>query len=159
MNLIFEGASCAQKFIHIVVRGNNLADKIVFVLRRHTPDGLDLAEFRPYVKLENRKTMYFDKDSDVETEIGEETVRIKYRLRRKTTIYDSFDIQLQFEKSDELDIVVWQTETVNFTLSKTIDADKKIAQAYPSIIQDLSSRVEKIESQTININKINGGKP
>lgn len=158
MNLIFEGASCAQKFIHIVVRGNNLADKIVFVLRRHT-DGLDLAEFRPYVKLENRKTMYFDKDSDVETEIGEETVRIKYRLRRKTTIYDSFDIQLQFEKSSDADVVVWQTEAINFTLSKTIDADKKIAQAYPGIIQDLSSRVEKIESQTININKINGGKP
>ena len=103
--------------------------------------------------------MYFDKDSDVETEIGEETVRIKYRLRRKTTIYDSFDIQLQFEKSSGADVVVWQTEAINFTLSKTIDADKKIAQAYPGIIQDLSSRVEKIESQTININKINGGKP
>lgn len=63
--------------------------------------------------------------------------------------------ELQFEHPDEGDCIVWQTEVINVTLSRTIAADKEIEQQYPSVIQNLTERVEQIESVKI----INGGQP
>ena len=143
MDIIFNGTSCPIKYLHIGVQGNNLVDKIVFCVPRKTSDGLDLSEFTPYIKIQNVKEKYDDQ------------LRLTYRLRRKTTMYPCFEMQLQFEQPDEGDCIVWQTEVINVTLSRTITADKEIEQQYPSVIQDLTARVETIE----NVKIINGGQP
>lgn len=147
MDIIFNGTSCPIKYLHIGVQGNNLVDKIVFCVPRKTSDGLDLSEFTPYIKIQNIKENYIDKYDD--------QLRLTYRLRRKTTMYPCFEMQLQFEQPDEGDCIVWQTEVINVTLSRTIAADKEIEQQYPSVIQDLTARVETIE----NVKIINGGQP
>lgn len=157
MDIVFNGQSCPIKNLHIGVRGNNLVDALVFVVKRRTPDGLDLSEFTPYVKLQNEKENYYDKDGKIEVSVIEQTIRLKYRLRRKTTMYPSFELQLQFEKPEgegSDDVLVWQTDAINFTLSKTIPADAEIVNQNPAVIQDLTERVTKIE----NINIIDGGK-
>lgn len=156
MDIVFNGQSCPIKNLHIGVRGNNLVDVLVFVIKKQTPDGLDLSTFTPFVKLQNEKENYYDKDGKVEVDVIEETIRLKYRLRRKTTMYPSFELQLQFEKPESGnadDVLVWQTDTLNFTLSKTIPADAAIAKQYPSVIQDITARVENLE----NIKIIDGG--
>lgn len=82
-------------------------------------------------------------------------MRLIYRLRRKTTSHPAFEMQLQFEKEDSGDCVVWQTEIINVTLSRAIEADETITEKYPSVLQDLTARVSDIE----NIKIINGGQP
>lgn len=155
MDIIFNGTSCPIKYLHIGVQGNNFIDKIVFCVQRKTDDGLDLSEFTPYVKIQNAKENYIDKDGKLAIDKTDDQLRLTYRLRRKTTMYPCFEMQLQLEHPDEGDCIVWQTEVINVTLSRTIAADKEIEQQYPSVIQNLTERVEQIESVKI----INGGQP
>lgn len=59
----------------------------------------------------------------------------------------------------------WQGEDISElqesakTMSRNIEKNREALNAQASEISELDMRVEKIESQTININKINGGKP
>ncbi|MCM1234495.1 MAG: hypothetical protein NC489_30715, partial [Ruminococcus flavefaciens] len=128
------------------VRGNNLVDKLEFVIKRYTDTGIDLSTCTPYIKLQNEKEQYFDKDGRVEVIDENGTLRLVYKLSRKTTMHASFDLQIQFEQKAESDVIVWQTEAITFTLSRTIPADVAIANQYPTVLQDLTARVEKIEN-------------
>lgn len=155
MQINFNGSMCPIKYFHIGVQGNNLVDKIEFVVDRYTSDGIDLLLYVPYVKLANTKQGYVDKDGKLEVVQDGGKVHLYYQLRRKTTMYASFDVQLQFERLDEVDVAVWQTEAITITLSRTIAADAEIANKHPAILQELSARVTRLE----NIKTINGGKP
>lgn len=126
-----------------------------FCIDRITSEGVDLSEFTPYVKIQNEKDGYIDKDGKITVETTETKLRLIYRLRRKTTSHPAFEMQLQFEKEDSGDCVVWQTEIINVTLSRAIEADETITEKYPSVLQDLTARVSDIE----NIKIINGGQP
>ncbi len=156
MDVIFNGQSCPIKNFHIGVRGNNLVDVLVFVLKRRTVEGIDLSEFTPYVKLQNVKENYYDKDGKIEVETRADEMRLKYTLRRKTTQYAFFELQLQFEKptaAADDDVLVWQSDPLNFTLSKSIPADAVIEREHPAVLQQLSARVTNLE----NIKIIDGG--
>lgn len=155
MEICFNGTACPIKYLHIGVKNNNLVDEIVFCVDRITSEGVDLSEFTPYVKIQNEKDGYIDKDGKITVEITETKLRLIYRLRRKTTSHHAFEMQLQFEKEDSGDCVVWQTEIINITLSRAIEADETITEKYPSVLQDLTARVSDIE----NIKIINGGQP
>ena len=61
-------------------------------------------------------------------------------------MHSSFDLQIQFEQNTDGDVVVWQTEAITFTLARTIPADNEIEKQYPTVLQDLTARVEKIEN-------------
>ena len=162
MIINFYDTASPIKYYAVGIQGNNLADKLEFVIKRKTASGLDLAEYTPYIKLQNVKAAYYDKDTRVEKIVTDDEIRLIYRLRRKTTIYAAFDLQIQFEGGGtDTDITVWQTEAITITLSRTIPADVAIAQQHPAVIQDLTARVEKLENETIglNIEIINGGNP
>lgn len=157
MEIPFFDTLCQIKYFRIGVRGNNRVDEIVFVVNRNTCDGLNLSDFTPYVKIENKKDNYFDKDGRVEVlpDDGSSKMKLKYELRRKTTAHPSVDIQLQFEHMEENDMIIWQTEAVNISFSRTIPADEQIANENPTIIQDFERRITRLE----NIKIINGGTP
>lgn len=161
MIINFYDTASPIKYYAVGIQGNNLADKLEFVIKRKTVSGLDLAEYTPYIKLQNVKAAYYDKDTHVEKIVTNDEVRLIYRLRRKTTMYAAFDLQIQFEGGTNTDITVWQTEAITITLSRTIPADVAIAQQHPAVIQDLTARVEKLENETtgLNIEIINGGNP
>lgn len=161
MIINFYDTASPIKYYAVGIQGNNLADKLEFVIKRKTVSGLDLAEYTPYIKLQNVKAAYYDKDTRAEKIVTNDEVRLIYRLRRKTTMYAAFDLQIQFEGGTNTDITVWQTEAITITLSRTIPADVAIAQQHPAVIQDLTARVEKLENETtgLNIEIINGGNP
>ncbi len=161
MIINFYDTASPIKYYAVGIQGNNLADKLEFVIKRKTVSGLDLAEYTPYIKLQNVKAAYYDKDTRVKKIVTNDEVRLIYRLRRKTTMYAAFDLQIQFEGGTNTDITVWQTEAITITLSRTIPADVAIAQQHPAVIQDLTARVEKLENETtgLNIEIINGGNP
>lgn len=97
MEICFNGTACPIKYLHIGVKNNNLVDEIVFCVDRITSEGVDLSEFTPYVKIQNEKDGYIDKDGKITVEITETKLRLIYRLRRKTTSHPAFEMQLQFE--------------------------------------------------------------
>lgn len=153
MIINFYDTASPIKYYAVGIQGNNLADKLEFVIKRKTASGLDLAEYTPYIKLQNVKAAYYDKDTRVEKIVTDDEIRLIYRLRRKTTIYAAFDLQIQFEGGGtDTDITVWQTEAITITLSRTIPADVAIAQQHPAVIQDLTARVEKLENETTGLN-------
>ena len=161
MIINFYDTASPIKYYAVGIQGNNLADKLEFVIKRKTVSGLDLAEYTPYIKLQNVKAAYYDKDTRVEKIVTNDEVRLIYRLRRKTTMYAAFDLQIQFEGGTNTDITVWQTEAITITLSRTIPADVAIEQQHPAVIQYLTARVDKLENETtgLNIEIINGGNP
>lgn len=149
MDLIFKGTECATRRIRIGVRGNNIVDKLCFVIDRYPQDDIDLTKFTPYIKLENRECGYLDKDSRVEVQKDDEmgTLRITYALRQKTTRCPTASVQLQFEHRDEVGkpIAIWQTETVSVEFRRTVPADEEIEDVYPGVVQDLADRVATLE--------------
>lgn len=151
MVITFNGISCPIKYYAVGVQGNNLVDKLEFVINRYTDTGLDLVTCTPYIKLQNEKEQYFDKDGRVEVINEINTLRLVYKLSRKTTARTSFDLQIQFEQKAEGDVVVWQTEAITFTLSRTIPADIAVEKQYPTVLQDLSGRVENLEQTQTDI--------
>jgi len=162
MVIEFDGADCMIWRYAIGVQGNNLVDKLEFIVQRYTEDGIDLATYTPYVKLQNTREKYFDKDNKVKIETADEELRLTYHLRRKTTRYSQFDLQLQFEhyNEEEADNQIWQTRPITFFLHGTIPADEEIENEYPSAISDLTERVEELEENSVtNIKFIDGGTP
>lgn len=151
MVITFNGISCPIKYYAVGVQGNNLVDKLEFVINRYTDTGLDLVTCTPYIKLQNEKEQYFDKDGRVEVINEINSLRLVYKLSRKTTARTSFDLQIQFEQKAEGDVVVWQTEAITFTLSRTIPADIAVEKQYPTVLQDLSGRVENLEQTQTDI--------
>lgn len=151
MVITFNGISCPIKYYAVGVQGNNLVDKLEFVINRYTDTGLDLVTCTPYIKLQNEKEQYFDKDGRVEVINEINTLRLVYKLSRKTTARTSFDLQIQFEQKAEGDVVVWQTEAITFTLSRTIPADIAVEKQYPTVLQDLTGRVENLEQTQTDI--------
>ena len=65
MEICFNGTACPIKYLHIGVKNNNLVDEIVFCVDRITSEGVDLSEFTPYVKIQNEKDGYIDKDGKI----------------------------------------------------------------------------------------------
>ena len=145
MVITFNGISCPIKYYAVGVQGNNLVDKLEFVIKRYTDTGVDLLTCTPYIKLQNEREQYLDKDGRVEVINENDKLRLIHKLSRKTTVHAAFDLQIQFEQKAEGDVVVWQTEAITFTLSRTIPADIEIERQYPTVLQDLTARVEKIE--------------
>lgn len=156
MVITFNGISCPIKYYAVGVQGNNLVDKLEFVINRYTDTGLDLVTCTPYIKLQNEKEQYFDKDGRVEVINEINTLRLVYKLSRKTTARTSFDLQIQFEQKAEGDVVVWQTEAITFTLSRTIPADIAVEKQYPTVLQDLTGRVENLEQTQTDITDLTG---
>lgn len=146
MVITFNGISCPIKYYAVGVQGNNLVDKLEFVINRYTDTGVDLSTCTPYIKLQNEREQYFDKDGRVEVINENSTLRLIHKLSRKTTVHSSFDLQIQFEQKTDVDVVVWQTEAITFTLSRTIPADIEIEKQYPTVLQDLTARVDKLEN-------------
>ena len=152
MVINFNGISCPIKYYAVGVQGNNLVDKLEFVINRYTDTGIDLLTCTPYIKLQNEREQYFDKDGRVEViKETDNTLRLVHKLSRKTTVHASFDLQIQFEQKAEGDVVVWQTEAITFTLSRTIPADIEIEKQYPTVLQDLTTRVENLEQTPTDI--------
>lgn len=155
MVITFNGINCPIKYYAVGVQGNNLVDKLEFVINRYTDTGIDLLTCTPYIKLQNAKEQYFDKDGRVEVKKEtDNTLRLVHKLSRKTTVHASFDLQIQFEQKAEGDVIVWQTEAITFTLSRTIPADIAIEKQYPTVLQDLTYRVENLEQTQTDISEL-----
>ena len=146
MIINFYDTASPIKYYAVGIQGNNLADKLEFVIKRYTDTGIDLAACTPYIKLQNEREQYFDKDGRVEVINEYNVLRLVHKLSRKTTVHSLFDLQIQFEQNTDGDVVVWQTEAITFTLARTIPADNEIEKQYPTVLQDLTARVEKIEN-------------
>lgn len=152
MDLVFKNTECATRRIRIGVRGNNLVDKLKFIVARYPEEDIDLLQFTPYVKLENKECGYMDKDGKVEVDFDEKTgtINLIYRLRQKTTIYPTVNIQLQFEFFNDVgtSVVIWQTEVISLEFRRTVRADEEISDRYPSIIQDLANKVALLDGKS-----------
>ena len=80
MIINFYDTASPIKYYAVGIQGNNLADKLEFVIKRKTASGLDLAEYTPYIKLQNVKAAYYDKDTRVEKIVTDDEIRLIYRF-------------------------------------------------------------------------------
>lgn len=142
MKLTFCGKSPQQRFFRIGVVGNNLADDLTMIIDKKQGN-LNLAEFTPFIKIVNRDFTFVDKTRhfifDVDTD--PEKVRLIYVFPKKVTRQRNVDMQVLFQKTDNDDAIIWQTEIFNATFDLEIPADEVISKEYPDELQDLDDRV------------------
>lgn len=111
MKLTFCGKSPQQRFFRIGVVGNNLADDLTMIIDKKQGN-LNLAEFTPFIKIVNRDFTFVDKTRhfifDVDTD--PEKVRLIYVFPKKVTRQRNVDMQVLFQKAENDDTIIWQTE-------------------------------------------------
>lgn len=148
MKLTFCGKQPLQRFFRIGVVGNNLADELVMIINKAQGD-LRLDEFTPFIKIVNSDLTFVDKTRhfifDVDTD--PEKVRLIYVFPKKVTRQRKVDMQVLFQKSENDDTIIWQTEIFNATFDLEIDADEIIEQLYPDELQELDYRVTALEQK------------
>lgn len=148
MKLTFCGKSPQQRFFRIGVVGNNLADDLTMIIDKKQGN-LNLAEFTPFIKIVNRDFTFVDKTRhfifDVDTD--PEKVRLIYVFPKKVTRQRNVDMQVLFQKTDNDDAIIWQTEIFNATFDLEIPADEVISKEYPDELQDLDDRITALEQK------------
>lgn len=148
MKLTFCGKQPLQRFFRIGVVGNNLADELVMVINK-VQGNLRLDEFTPFIKIVNRDLTFVDKTRhfifDVDTD--PEKVRLIYVFPKKVTKQRNVDMQVLFQKSENDDTIIWQTEIFNATFDLEIDANEIIEQIYPDELQELDYRITALEQK------------
>lgn len=148
MKLTFCGKSPQQRFFRIGVVGNNLADDLTMIIDKKQGN-LNLAEFTPFIKIVNRDFTFVDKTRhfifDVDTD--PEKVRLIYVFPKKVTRQRNVDMQVLFQKAENDDTIIWQTEIFNATFDLEIPADEVISKEYPDELQDLDDRVTALEQK------------
>lgn len=148
MKLTFCGKQPLQRFFRIGVVGNNLADELVMIINKAQGD-LRLDEFTPFIKIVNRDLTFVDKTRhfifDVDTD--PEKVRLIYVFPKKVTKQRNVDMQVLFQKSENDDTIIWQTEIFNATFDLEIDANEIIEQLYPDELQELDYRVTALSKK------------
>ena len=127
MKLTFCGKSPQQRFFRIGVVGNNLADDLTMIIDKKQGN-LNLAEFTPFIKIVNRDFTFVDKTRhfifDVDTD--PEKVRLIYVFPKKVTRQRNVDMQVLFQKAENDDTIIWQTEIFNATFDLEIPADDRV---------------------------------
>ena len=153
MVLRFCGNQPAQKFINIGVTGNNKVDELVLILPK-VQGKINLADFRPYLKIANKDFSFVDKTQDFTFDTAQDdVVVITATLADKVTRQRNVDMQLSFEKSETDDTVVWQSQIFNVSFDPSLDINGEIAKEYPDVLQDLERRVESALQMTVCIDR------
>lgn len=148
MKLTFCGKTPQQRFFRIGVVGNNLADTLTMVLDKKQ-DELNLAEFTPFIKIVNRDLTFVDKTRNfiVDVDSDPEKVKLIYVFPKKVTRQRNVDMQILFQKAENDDTIIWQTEIFNATFDLGIPADEIISKEYPDELQVLDDRVTALEQK------------
>lgn len=160
MIINFSGETPEKNQVSLSVMGNNNVDHVEFVFDRFLPDGQDLLEYKPYVKVQSPFNLYADKDIPEEFgEYGTGKVWVQWYLLDKATKFRTLFVQVQFESKDEKE-VIWQSEIVTLLLRGTINADEQIAHRQRSQLQDHEKRITAAENaldgKVDKTTKING---
>ncbi len=144
MRIVFNGVEPPMRYYRLGVRENNLADELELIVDK-IQNGIDLSEFKPFLKLSTPDFSFVNKDGNLEITPGDEKITLRYTLSNDVTVHRAVDIQVQFERYDETNVIVWQSIIFNIAFSETLCVDKIIVQKIPNVIQDLSRRMKDLE--------------
>ncbi len=157
MILNFLGNCPQQKYFRLGVTANNLVDNIVFIIDRKHGD-IDLTEFTPFLKIQNKDLSFSDKTKDLTVETLEDAensdkLKITYVVPDTVTRQKTVDMQLSFEKitAGGKNTLIWQTQIFNMTPDKSIDVSGVISNTYPDVIKDLNERMWRVENSAAAI--------
>lgn len=143
LSISFKGNTPQNRFFKISVIGNNITDKIKFIIPAVQND-VDLTYFNPYIKVQSAGGTYLDKISTgafMTREIKDDSIEIVWTMTRKSLTCRNINVQLQFEDLEQDDIPVWQSAIMGFEVENTIPADEEISEENPTIIQELEKDV------------------
>ena len=145
----YKGNTPQQRFYTIGVQDNNKSNRITFIIEQQQSDlVLDNEGYKPYIKVCNRESGYFDKITPTEYNFVDGNCEIVWNIEKKSTQYRNLEVQIVFEEMGG--DVVWQTLIVELEFGGTIKADEEIEKEYPSILQDLEKEIEDVKKDTKN---------
>lgn len=147
MRLIFNGKSPQYNYIRMGVSGNNLADKLEFVVANKQGE-LDLANFSAYLRIISSDKQYYEETRNLVIDYNkyENYIAIIYTLPQRITLQKKVDIQLVFENDSN---IVWQTEVFNVTFDKQLSFGE-IVMGIPTVTERFNELVAALESHISN---------
>ena len=112
-------------------------DKLVF--------GVDLAKYTPYVKVDTSLLCTAEK-AKLEAKTMENKLVLDWDIKNNVSQWNRVNVQLSFE--DIINGNVLNTKVITLFFDKSINADKEIEEAYPTVIQDYEKRLQSLEGQS-----------
>ena len=148
-NISFNGILPPRKEYLYSVRKNANANTMAFIFTQQQGSVyLDLT-WNAYIKVESVGGELVDKDIPDRVYLDNSNhIIVEWTLKRKHTDYKQINIQVQFENGLNK---VWQSAMLTCVLANTIEADEKIVDKNPTIIQILCADVEDIYVQIDDI--------
>lgn len=146
MIIKFLGNEPQSRYYRFGVQNNNKTDDLIFELAA-VQNGVNLAEFRPFLKMQTSDLSFADKDGNLElTPTDDGKLRLRYVLTNTVEQHRAVDMQLQFEDYSVPDVAVWQTLLFNVAFNASLPADETVAAKNPTIIQEHEQRIRALEA-------------
>jgi hypothetical protein len=137
-----------QRFYSTGVKGDNKANKIRFIVPIQQKNIRLSLDYTPYLKLQNKEHRYCDKIEMIDKVYDDNFIYLTWLITRKSTQYKHLEMQLIFENINE--DIVFQTLIAELEMNDFINADKEIAERYPSILMSLQKQINDIVEEQGN---------
>lgn len=102
-------------------------------------------DYSIYLKVESNNGEYVDKIAIEQGDISieKDALVVKWTLGAVSTRFKEIDIQLQFEKDDE----IAQSNIVSVVLNDTIDVSKGLKRLYPCVLERMESDIAELKRE------------
>lgn len=134
---------------NIDLRNKNVSEYHLSVVNNSNVDTVKIfsqfvnyQDYSIYLKVESDNGEYVDKIAIEQGDISivKDALVVKWTLGEVSTRFKKINIQLQFEKDDE----VAQSNIVSIVLNDTIDVNKGLKRLYPCVLTRLEQQVAEL---------------
>lgn len=125
---------------HLSVINNSKVDKVQIFSQF-----VNYADYSIYLKVESDNGEYIDKIAIEQSDVAivKDALVVKWTLEEVSTRFKKVNIQLQFEKDDE----VAQSRIVGVVLNDTIDVSKGLKRLYPHVLRELETKIAELKRE------------
>ena len=120
---------------------NNANVDVIKIFSQYT----DYVDYSIYLKVESDDEEYIDKIAIEQGDISivEDALVINWTLKEIATRFKKINIQLQFEKGED----IAQSRIVSVILNDTIDVSKGLKRLYPQVLTRIESELKDLDER------------
>lgn len=143
----YNGNKPITDYYKFSVQGNNLADKIRFLISLNQSGLVFDENYHYYAKVQCVDDDFYDKVelSEIVFDDVKNLLLLDFVLESKHTCHKSIEISVSCENLN--DEIVWQTQIVKVAIPNGVYADEEVAGQFPTILQDLQRQIDELKQQ------------
>ena len=143
----YNGNKPITDYYKFSVQGNNLADKIRFLISLNQSGLVFDENYHYYAKVQCVDDDFYDKVelSEIVFDDVKNLLSLDFALESKHTCHKAIEISISCENLESE--LVWQTQIVKVAIPNGVYADEEIAGKFPTILEDLQRQIDELKQQ------------